>query len=346
MNKRIWYGVVVLFALLLSSVVFVFGTQNSLQSDNFPLRQIWTANLNAPILNISVSTHNNIIVQTNSMLYALNARTGEILWKYDLAWQGSSKSPYFYNHIIYLVNHDSLLAISEQSGNLIWRQQLPRTGEWVTDASEKVVLVNQVGEYIVAFDANTGMPLWQQPADRGETQAYIDENVVYIPGYSIRAFDLHTGTALWGDENLRTLGYVAYKDGVLYSMTGAFDLRNRKEVWQSPESTTGIVRLSVIGDTVFVSDAADIYAKRIQDGAVQWWSSVQYPRIPVVLNGVVYVFNGNHRRITAINLATGTKVGNLTISNMNFFVTDSQLMAASSDNLYFSSRSEIFAFGE
>ncbi len=347
MNKNFKQWLFILaMVLLLFCLIFIFEEQDSLQPSNFPLRQNWTAKLNARILNISVSPHGNIIVQTSSMLYSLDAKTGETLWKYDLSWQGSAKSPCFNNNAVYLVNHGLLLSINEQSGRLMWKQPLPRTNEWVTDASEKVVLVNQVSEYIVAFDANTGKYLWQQPADRGEIQAYIDNDVVYIPGYSMRSFDWLTGIALWSNDDLRTPGYVAYKDGVLYSLAGAYDLRNHKEVWQSASFTKGIVRFTVIDETVFIMDSEYICAKRVQDGTLRWCSNIQYGQIPSILNKVVYIFNGNHRKITAANLLTGDSIGDLVIVNMNIFTIDNQLMAASSEKLYFSSGSTIFAFGQ
>jgi outer membrane protein assembly factor BamB len=141
----------------------------------------------------------------DSHVYALDASTGALLWKYQTG-DGVDPSPAVANGIVYAGSYDgNLYALDANSGTLVW--QYPTGLDFPSPAVANGVVY--VGAY--ALDAGTGTLLWQ---DQGLqcciSSSAIASGVVYIASSdgTVYAFGLPTNLdfAHRQPESLRSAG--------------------------------------------------------------------------------------------------------------------------------------------
>jgi quinohemoprotein ethanol dehydrogenase len=116
-----------------------------------------------------------------SVIHAVNAVSGKLLWKYDpqvtgykmrLAW--GSRGMAFWKGKVYAGTQDGrLFAVDARSGKLVWQTQTTEPGDvrYITGAPRvfngKVVIghggadAGAVRGYVTAYDADTGKQLWR-----------------------------------------------------------------------------------------------------------------------------------------------------------------------------------------
>ncbi len=132
-----------------------------------------------------------------SVIHAVNAVTGELLWKYDpkvrgrkmrMAW--GSRGMTYYDGKVYAGTQDGrLFALDAKTGALVWETLTTEADDnrYITGAPRafngKIIIghggadFGQVRGYVTAYDANTGAQLWRwyvvpgNPADGFENAA-------------------------------------------------------------------------------------------------------------------------------------------------------------------------------
>ncbi len=109
-------------------------------------------------------------------VYALDARTGAIVWVYS---GGSSSSPAVGYGLVYVGSEDLLYALNAASGEVVWEFQAP--GGMTTPAvANGIVYVSGGAGYLYALDARTGTQLWSYKiGDLCETAITVVNGVVY-----------------------------------------------------------------------------------------------------------------------------------------------------------------------
>ena len=213
--KIIIFGVIAVIILIW---FFYFQKLNTLTSTNFPLDQKWSIKLKNKIQSISISGNNYLLVQTPSTLYAIDQKSRGILWQHELIFQNTAVSIFARKNIIYVLNQNTLQALNENDGTLLWSNKINNEPyAWIVDASDDIVLINQVSNLIIAINAKNGSLIWQQPTYHSQVRSYIDNGIVYIPGDNIRAIDLFTGENIWIDKSQSPGGLVSgdgLKEGI------------------------------------------------------------------------------------------------------------------------------------
>ena len=322
--------------------------ENTYVQVNFPVNLKWTKALDSSIISLSTANNNMVIARTISTLYGIDSKTGRNLWQHKFSWQLGAEPPVTKNGVVYATDKDTIWALNQMSGAVLWSQHISSTS-WVTDASKDILTV-QMGEYIKAYDAITGELKWSEPTCRGNAKAYIGNYDVFFPCSGIKAINITTGNLSWREkqDNWRG-GYVDYSDNVIYyspspSNIVAFDLQTKLVLWNQPAKINGIVRLQVIGTSLFVYDGSRVCRFQKNSGSLLWCFNILSPQNPVLLGNVIYIFNGSQDEIYALDLSTGHEIGKLTINNFNYFIVYRLLMATTEDSLLFASQNEVFMF--
>jgi outer membrane protein assembly factor BamB len=149
-------------------------------------------------------------------VYALDAQTGKLQWKYH-AGDVVHSSPAIANGILYIGCWDGVLyALNARTGQLAWKfatgtdpthfmQGIPGSAA----VSDGVVVFGNRDNYIYALDANTGGLLWRESNQNSWiiSSPAISNGVVYVTTsdtMKLRALDMRTGQPLF------ELSYQAY----------------------------------------------------------------------------------------------------------------------------------------
>ena len=261
-------------------------------------------------------------------LYAINAITGSLKWKYATG-KPIISSPTVHEGIVYVGSADGYLyAIEASSGTLKWKFT-----EWyqpITTAplvyNDKIYFTTYADALSVggagalyALDLATGILKWKYTVSYGTGPAAYN-GIVYTGsfGYGIFAVDANTGQLKWRYNSGITKSNPAIVNGVLYaggesSQMFALDALTGVEKWKSG-NLGGSSNPTVDNNIVYDAVGAGLMARDASTGAEKWsmlsngirsthecgyFSSLVYDR------GTVYAGNDDSY-FYAVDAATGT----------------------------------------
>lgn len=257
----------------------------------------------------------------NGDVYALDAWTGDILWRAAgrvHLWS----SPAVARGVVY-IGGGSLLALRASTGAILWRLKVGDDTWSPTVAGGHVYVSTKIG-VLYALRASDGSILWtKRLGDTGDTGTgaapSVSNGIVFEQSASqeLYALDADTGEVLWTTPMGEDAGVApTVIDGVAYvpsrSHLWALDASTGAVLWSAVvEGETGLSSPAVEGGTVFLGGGQGLYAFDAATGALAWIASLGYSSesSPAVANGVVYVGgnrelggpNGNVYAIDAIN---------------------------------------------
>jgi outer membrane protein assembly factor BamB len=138
-------------------------------------------------------------------LYALQARTGTLLWVDTLSGEVSLDLPGD-QHAVYVWLGNQLLAESADAGKLLWKRSLGDSGDYInqTELDNGILYITKQKTFY-ALQARDGVPLWEYQfvGDYSYLQTVVAENLVYLfanrqsAPTSIYALDGSTGVLRW-----------------------------------------------------------------------------------------------------------------------------------------------------
>ena len=176
-----------------------------------PLRQRWSVNFGEPISypliadgKVFVTVRNPPIAQ-GTMLYALDATNGAVLWQYHLLgtfkWSGSC----YENGRVFSLNTNGMLhAFNGATGELLWTLQLP--GQFMFTSAPTVhngvIYTGGAGSggTVYAVNANTGTLLWTRSVMNGDhSSPAVTNDGVYVSYTCPNVYKLNpaTGAEIW-----------------------------------------------------------------------------------------------------------------------------------------------------
>ena len=108
-------------------------------------------------------------VPQSNEVYALDARSGRLIWQYQraVAGRGRNRGLAIYERKVYLGTTDAyLVALEARTGGLIWETKMPGAVKYQGGAplvvNNKVIIgAYGVSGSVDAYDAETGKPLWR-----------------------------------------------------------------------------------------------------------------------------------------------------------------------------------------
>ncbi len=266
-----------------------------------------------------------------SGLYALDASSGDLLWKTPCTIFYST--PVAQDGKIFLNSYHSLLAFDNTDGSILWNYT---TNDFIGNApvvSNNIVYVSSNDHTFYALKSEDGTKAWSITNDMGFSEATVADGVLYLPsddgniytlnaetGAKLRSY--HTTSPDFNWANYTSHSTPIYHDGVLYfsSHSGqhihiqkdgqpdfcymadrysvlALDAGNANQLWNFTVDTdlSGSPVLVVDG-TVFADSIRGILGYDAGTGALVWnytngGSYAQTP--PVMGNGVLYLGFGD-----------------------------------------------------
>ena len=177
-------------------------------------------------------------------MYALDAATGVVKWKFFLNPATIMAAPLVNNGVVYIGSeNDTLYALDAATGGVKWRARADNTlAQSTPTISNGVLYVGAESGSLFAFDAATGTQQWKAlPGASVYDQPFVYNNTVYITADdgNLYAVNAQTGAGVWNIPQMYANGSGAIvANGVLYVGTGgsryfyALDPANGHVLWQ------------------------------------------------------------------------------------------------------------------
>ena len=199
-------------------------------------------------------------------IYALDRRTGELLWHFDTKGDVMPTPAISEGRLIFSTGAGEVFALDPKSGEQLWVNKVGGMGNMSSPAvyRGKIYVGMSVPAFLFCLDAKTGMTLWkgQIPlainTGMGDVSPAVSDGIVVMDAVSskktangkvtmdvsVRAFDSETGKPLWSHKMGRGPKPPSYKggvpmihDGTVYvgapvkSLYQALDLKTGKLLW-------------------------------------------------------------------------------------------------------------------
>src|SRR6266699_2035201 len=199
----------------------------------------------------------------DSFVYALEADTGSLVWRYALHDTSSSFPVASTTGVYFSAGNGSVYALRTSDGSLLWRTPGRRETLTFLAATQDVVYLTALVGELSALRANDGSPLWHQPMHyAGLHDPIIHHGILYLHADgSIQARQGNDGSLLW-----------------------RFQIR-------------GNVSLAATNTTLLTSEGrnttGEVSAWRITDGSLAWRWRTSFDQggvtVPVVAHEAAYV---------------------------------------------------------
>ncbi len=239
-------------------------------------------------------------------IYAVNARTGELLWHYGTQGEAMPTPAYAAGKIFFVTGDGYALALEASSGKLLWKTELKGMANMSSPAvvdGKLYVAMSSPGS-VFCLDAASGKKVWQgkiqgaEDTGIGDVSPAVSDNIVVMDAVAdakqengkstmdtrIVAYAADSGKILWQANMGRGPKPPAFKGGVPMIHAGvvyvgspvnnvlqAYDLKTGqlKWTWKVPHAgAAGSARgaPTYYRDTLYVSTGEYVYALHPQDG--------------------------------------------------------------------------------
>lgn len=260
--------------------------------------QIWAYNLGHECLSSPFVKDSVVYAAASPGLYnepgtlvALNAYTGQVIWKVDSLIHGyssASSSPTVADGILYIGTGDrnSICALDAATGKVVWEVFKPRNFYSSPCVANNKVYVLCGNNTIYAFNAKTGKQLWHFRTADGYT---LSSSSVTVHGKTLYCID-----------------------GIGKS-TFALDAKTGLLQWQFDAGIANDTKFSplAIYGTVFSCAAGNIYALDSTNGSVKWQQTLSGSFVtgsPTFANGIIYITAWGNL-LYELNAIDGTIIG-------------------------------------
>jgi outer membrane protein assembly factor BamB len=279
-------------------------------------------------------------------LYALDAKTGQQIWKYDVAGE-AMPTPLYHNGIVYYVTGDrNLYALNASSGELVFKYDLGSVFSMGSINIDGDMLVFSGGNPVKAFGFNlktrnlawvTAEPFIEIRGGIDDSNPAIANGVMYIngveydsvptgkinPRHVFFALDTRTGAVKWKfnagwkaliDDNKASTPVIV--DGTYYGAASgaarfyALDASTGAVKWSL--DSVGVVKgnpVVVDNFVIFADTKGNVYTVNRTNGKLIKKLALGgniAPQGPTVFNGTVYLANQGTGKIYAFSLTTLT----------------------------------------
>lgn len=176
---------------------------------------LWDFFLSSPVINPDKQNPSVFFGSSDGNVYALNANTGELKWKFEA--KGSIHcSPVLYKNTLYIGSWDAnLYAIDIKTGEMRWKfetgKQMGFKGiESTVAVANDMVYFGARDPFLFALNAETGKLVWKYDAAYSWiiSSAVVDNGVVYVgtsDTFALLGLDAKTGKELF---KFKANGYV------------------------------------------------------------------------------------------------------------------------------------------
>lgn len=248
-------------------------------------------------------------IDADGVIQARHAQTGDLLWSVKTEPQGKGKALHHsgggvavsHNKVFAATPYGEVIALTTESGYEIWRGTLPYPARSSPTLDEERVYVSTMNNRLLAFDAKTGINVWQHEGTAettslvGGASTAVSARTVIVPYSTGELFALRAenGHVLWTEtlSSLRTLSStsvlsqvkarpIIYKGMVLAVSQGdrmmAIDFRTGQRLWD--KEIGGVRTPAVTDEFIFVVTNENHLACLLRDtGKVVWVKELPAP---------------------------------------------------------------------
>jgi len=299
---------------------------------------------------------------TTDSLYALDAATGELVWKYDTGHADDAVT--VVDGRVYSAS-DSIFCLNAQTGDRIWASGIAHHSGGtpiVFDGKVYCIRDNVVPDSsgVYCLDALTGSLLWGDTLFSFPASCMALWNgMLFVPtapmagGFigALSAFDLYTGELLWQNTD-SDIGYwdssPVVVDGVIYindwyEKTFAFDALTGQKVWEQP-TEGGTATIAYHDNTLYFAGEGNgpYYCLDASNGTTVWSVAGAQHGSSGIADGMVFYgedYNPDNARVIALDCDTGEEIWSYTTDAERIYsspaITDGVVYIAGMDwNLY------------
>jgi outer membrane protein assembly factor BamB len=267
--------------------------------------------------------------------------TNNTLWISDDIGAVGSSSPVVAEGKVFVNCGDSLKALNEYTGNILWNTSIAGStvgGSWLSPSYHGGnVFIS--GKRVYCIDAKNGSIIWDyglpSPACNGGT--LVADRKVFAGDWSgshCYCLDEETGEELW---NFTVSGYAqgtpAFANGNVYFTSWVYvgghvycvDAETGSEIWHKTFDLDACGSATVVDDVVYFTTYnfygdGDIYALDATNGSILWQKTIQRTdSTPAVTYGNVYVTGGcagySDVQTYCFNATSGELIWNTTASD-------------------------------
>lgn len=268
----------------------------------------------SPILaNGTVYVGDGRVNSDSGTLYALDARTGETKWTFDLPGPVVSGAGFSEGRVY--AGSKGTLAAYREDGSEIYRFESRSDGRISAPSFGDGSMFFALQDSLYRFRLLANAREWT-----GETFSIIPSppvfggDTVYIPSYdgSVYAFNTNNGNERWTNDLGSRVNGLSMRDGRIYAPTEGGDLVQLNErgsrVWSESNGAAVTATPAVTEETVYFGTRdGDLVARSVSDGFEQWRFTAPEDAISspvVVADGTVY-FGCNDSRVYAVDAESG-----------------------------------------
>lgn len=288
-------------------------------------------------------------------LYAVDAATGKMIWKYPLGWVAAA--PQVVNGMVCAATVEGeFSAISVATGVRAWRQQTGTPAvfkpNWAVD--QGTVILPSITAPLTVYDVVTGSKgttTFGQPGQFAGGAIGVANGVLYAIQESgaMFAVQIATATVLWKryvSSNASVFTSVVISHGAIYitddsGMLYSLNAANGKSNWSYPAGDGGMSTPVASGGMVYVTDDSGLLHAITTAAGSQVWThqTVTGGDIgPAVSGGTLYVSTG--QGLQALDAKTGDTLWSYTPAPPGALVSTPAVagglvfIGSTNDNLY------------
>lgn len=277
-------------------------------------RLAWRFDTGSEILASPIVADGTVFVANRAgYLYAVDAASGQQLWRLEVGQYVQRTTPVYRNGALYLVAGFNTIAVDADTGDIRWSTTIRYAGTASPAVASGIVYVVSQEGWLYALSTKDGSELWKTATDGvsfGSPSVAGDRLVVGTDSGRVLAMNPETGRQAWRrdlDASVYTTPVITDKtvwivtaDGQLHGL----DLEDGVD--RVSLETTSELTVTASGDSVYVpSGDGGLYAFEPESGEVQWFASAGGPvkAGPVQSGSQIVIAGGN--RIAGIDAATG-----------------------------------------
>jgi outer membrane protein assembly factor BamB len=256
--------------------------------------------------------------QDSGTIYALDAGTGKLKWKYvDDRYIYSE--PTVANGLLYSNDaHGNIFTLDINTGKLVWNYAAGTTLLYQSNTivSGNTVYVCGSDSALYALNALSGALMWKYKDAWGSPT--VSNGMVYCISEGIAAVDANTGVQKWkfnpsSDTSVSYPSNPSVVNGILYVGSSDFNLyaldaNTGKLLWNFPTGNVVETSPTVVNGIVYLSaSAGTVYALDAITGQQLWSFYVgnSVSSSPTIANGFLY-FGSNNQYLYALDASTGS----------------------------------------
>lgn len=275
---------------------------------------------------------------TNQDVYALNAKTGALLWKHSTS-ELALLLTVAQGNVYFALSGDHAYALNATTGAVVWQSQatfssVPRA-LFVNNGVLYVETITEAG-FFTALNATNGTLLWTYADGNTDSMSFVlVQGVLYIAttlGASLCAVQVSNGSQIWCHDYwfyggvtkpfvTGSIVTVGYESSTYPYEIDAFNSSNGSLVWQNQN----VYQLGGSQGMVYaaVEESNVVEAFNVLNGALIWKNSVGTGNVThienIVRNGVLYTSNTNNE-VDAISTADGSLLWHYNVGGIAYWL--------------------------